>query len=78
MLTTSGLDDLGIKYSVAERYVSHLSLLAGVCEEKSQFDYLSRWLLAQLGKGLHALWQQVLSSEPTENLYSSWYQNMKL
>lgn len=46
MLTTSGLDDLGIKYSVAERYVSYLSLLAGVCEEKSQFGYLSWWLLA--------------------------------
>lgn len=43
MLTTSGLDDLGIKYSVAERYVSYFSLLAGVCGEKKtkQFSYLS-------------------------------------
>lgn len=78
MLTRSGLDDPGIKYSVAERYVSYLSLWAGVCEEKSQFGYASRWLSAQLAKGLRALWGQVLSSEPTENLYSLWYQNMKL
>ena len=34
MLTISGLDDLGIKYSVAERYVPYLSLLAGAGGEK--------------------------------------------
>lgn len=41
MLTTSGLDDPGIKYSVAERYVSYLSLWAGVCEEKKPMAFSS-------------------------------------
>lgn len=53
MLIMSGLYDLGIDYSVAERCIPYFSQLDGLCEETSQLGQLSQCLLVQLARGQH-------------------------
>lgn len=53
MLIMSGLYDLGINYSVAERCIPYFSQLGGLCEETSQLGQLSQCLLVQLARRQH-------------------------